>query len=77
MKFNDLDDGLKYALCALSFFRTRHRGKPRFKKSRRHVDSFVSVYKENVRMARRYVKMAREAGWRGSIVEAIKGKDGW
>ena len=65
-----MKDGLKYALCALSFFKTRHGRKPRFKNSKRKVVRTISCYKDNIRMARGYIVKARIAGWRGSIIEA-------
>jgi hypothetical protein len=64
-------DALKYALCALSFFRNRHNRRPRFKNPKRYSARTVSCLSQNVRMARLYVSKARKAGWRGSVIEAI------
>ena len=75
MNWSQTDEKLKFALCALSFFRARHKKKPRFKSSKR--TEMVSTYKDNARMARIFIDRARRTGWRGSIVEAIKEKGDW
>jgi hypothetical protein len=71
------DEGLKYALYALSFFRHRHDKRSRFKNPsrRRNKEKTVSVNREYVARAREYVKLAREHGWRGSIVDEFKVKE--
>jgi len=67
------DEGLRYACCAISFFRGRHAKRPRYKKpSPRNADKTVSCYREYSRMVRRYVRLAREAGWRGSVKDAVQ-----
>jgi len=64
--------GLEYALCALSFFRNRHGTRSRYKHpSKRHEGMTVPVYRDYVRNAREYVRLARDAGWRGSIRKAM------
>jgi hypothetical protein len=67
-----VDDGLKYALCALSFFRGRHEGRLRYKaaKGKKRLER-VSAYDTDVRMARRYIMLARQTGFRGSVREAL------
>jgi len=64
-----MEDKIKYARCAISFFRGRHGTRPRFNKSKRNYE--VPVYKEHVRMARYYIRKAREAGFRGTAYEGI------
>lgn len=63
-----MEDGLKYAHCALSFFRNRHHKKPLYRRTKRRNPQMVSCYRDNVHMARRYIRKAREAGFRGSVV---------
>ena len=72
------DEGLQHALCALSFFRHRHDKRPQFKKPtrRRNQGKTVSQYREYVRIARDYIRLAREAGWRGSIIEVVLKRGG-
>lgn len=62
-----MDEGLQNALCAISFFRARHMGKKRYKKSKRHPDQVVSDYPEKVRMSRLFIQRARQAGFKGPI----------
>jgi hypothetical protein len=80
VQFHLSDDevGLQDALCALSFFRHRHDKRPRFKKPtrRRNQEKMVSQYREYARIARDYIRLARQAGWRGSIIEAVLKKGG-
>jgi len=64
-------EALKYALCALSFFRSRHDRRPRFKNPKRHGVRTISCFSQNVRMARLYVSKAWRAGWRRSVIEAV------
>jgi hypothetical protein len=65
--------GPQAALCALSFFRARHGTRALFKHPRKkhHVARRVSVNREYVAMARRFLKQARTAGFRGSFLEAV------
>jgi hypothetical protein len=65
-----MEDKIKYARCAIAFFRKRHMTRPRFKKSSRNYE--VPVYKEYVRISRQYIKKARAAGFRGSAYAEIK-----
>ena len=66
------DDGLKYAILALSFFRSRHVRAPRFKNpNKRHAGLTVSRRVERVRTARRCVLLARKFGWRGSVITTV------
>lgn len=60
-------DALKYALCALSFFRGRHVKRRLFKQARRMRNPLVSLNHDYVREARHYIREARRAGFRGSI----------
>ena len=73
LQLSDGEEGLRYALCALSFFRHRWDKVPRFKNAsrRRNQEKKVSCYGEYVRVTRDYVRRAREAGWRGSVIEAV------
>jgi hypothetical protein len=66
--------GLQHALCALSYFNHRHDRKLLFKKAKgaRKQALTVGHYREYVRVARDYIRRAREAGFRGSIPEAVK-----
>jgi len=73
------DEGLKYACCAISFFRGRHTKRLRYKKpSSRNANKTVFCYREYARMVRHYIRMAREAGWRGSVKDTVQrlGKEG-
>jgi|GEM_PF-2377634 len=69
------DEGLKYAILALSFFRSRNVRAPRFKNpnkaSRCFASGTVSRRIERVRTARKYVLLARKWGWRGSIITTV------
>jgi len=66
-------DGIKQAILALSFFRSRFDGRKRYKHSIRksHIDEMVPVYREHVRIARKYIKAAREFGFRGSVTKEV------
>lgn len=64
--------GAQCALIAWGFFRNRHGGKPRFKRSKRRSGDRVSCYRDNVQMARLYIRRARAAGWRGTIPQAAQ-----
>jgi len=66
-----MDEGLKHALCALSYFRGRLGTRNRYKRSRRRVQPTVPVYREYVEEARWHIRLARAAGWRGSVVPAM------
>lgn len=70
--------GLTEALCAYSFFRQRHVWKDRSKSkakgrahnlARRIKD--ISASGEKRRMARQFIRKAREAGFRGSFVAVV------
>jgi len=66
------DEGLKYAILALSFFRSRHVRVPRFKNpSKRHAGMTVSCRVEKVKTARKYILLARKWGWRGSVITTV------
>jgi len=66
------DEGLKYAILALSFFRSRNVRAPRFKNpNKAHAGLTVSRRIERVRTARKYVLLARKWGWRGSIITTV------
>lgn len=70
--------GLTHALCALSCFRRRHKWKERG--SRRGLLRNVRVkdwshYGEAVWHAKRHIRLARAAGWRGSLVAAVNRGD--
>jgi hypothetical protein len=69
-----LTEGLTHALCALSYFRHRHDRSPRYKKAKGARKQAITVghYCEYIRVARDYIRQAREVGFRGSIPEAIK-----
>ena len=73
-----MNEGLKYAHCALSFYGHRHSRVPRFANAtrKRNVSKTVSRFRENVRMARHYIKLARRAGWRGSILREVNQQGG-
>lgn len=69
-----MDAGLNNALLALSFYRNRHRWKERG--SRRGLLRNVRIkdwshYGDSVWWSRRYIRLARQAGWRGSLVDAV------
>lgn len=81
-----MNPGLQHALCALSFFHSRHSRDPRFKKDKKIASLLkknqinqirtVSHYREWVRMARVFSCKAREAGWKGSIIKAVERGEG-
>ncbi len=64
-------DGLKQAILAMSFFRSRHSGRKRFANSKRHADDVVPVFHEHIQLARRYISAARKHGFRGSVYDAV------
>ena len=68
-----MNDGLKHALIALSFFRARNQRAPRFRRPTRSHNTAKTVSRrvDRVRSARRHIALARTHGWRGSIVVAI------
>jgi hypothetical protein len=68
---DDNSIGLKFALCALSFFRRRNDRRPAFKTSNKRNMPTVSARGERVAMARKFIRRAREAGFRGSIRAAV------
>jgi len=68
-----MNDGLKYAYCALSFFRGRHELKRRYRKARgRRRQELTSQYERSVYMARHYIGLARAAGFRGSVLKGCQ-----
>ncbi|HNS55595.1 MAG TPA: hypothetical protein PKO34_00960 [Smithellaceae bacterium] len=71
---NKIPEGLKYALCALSFFNSRWHKRHRFKNAKKkyNKNQMVSQRTENVDMCRHYITKARTVGFRGSIREQAK-----
>ncbi len=63
--------GLASALCAYSFFRSRHNKRPLYRRSRKKNVVLVSQRDEMVSMARHFIRKARTEGWRGSFRNAI------
>ncbi len=74
MNKTEIPEDLCCALCALSFFRRRREKRPRFKKPKRRHNAvqMVSNRKDAVRLARHFIKRAREAGFKGSVLAQIK-----
>ena len=68
-----MNDGLKHALIALSFYRRRNQVAPRFRHATRPHNAKQSVSRraDRVRLARKHIALARAAGWRGSITSAV------
>jgi hypothetical protein len=66
-----MEEGLRNAVIALSFFRGRHSRSPLYRNSKRKDNPTVSVYARSIQMARIYITKAREAGFRGSILERL------
>lgn len=67
-------DGLKQAILAVSFFKSRHDRRKAYKRSRRHAnDTIPGSYPEHARIARNFIAEARKHGFRGSVVEAVCG----
>lgn len=64
--------GLGAALCALSYFQRRHVLRPKFKHAKRYSGRMESQYRESVRLARKYIVLARSSGWRGSIRNTVE-----
>lgn len=76
-----MSPGLEAALCAYSFYRHRHVWKDRTKAkaagrlhgtAKRIKDRSASGEKR--RACRMFIRKAREAGWRGSFIQAVLGK---
>lgn len=65
-------DGLKQAILAVSFFRSRHDDRLRFKHPKpRNAGKTVPVdYTAHNRATRKYIAEARKNGFRGSVVDA-------
>ena len=63
--------GCAYALCASSFFRARHGLVPVYKTGRRK-DLRHANYAERCEAARDYIRLAREAGFRGTFIQAAE-----
>lgn len=72
-----MNEGLKYALCALSFFRTRNHPWPRFAHAKKPHNQLKTVNRreEWVRISRAYIAKARHESWRGSIRAACANGD--
>lgn len=61
--------GLSEALCAISFFRQRH---GRTVRGKRNIPCHnLNLAADNRRLCRSYIRAARAAGFRGSIVAAL------
>ena len=75
MKRGTMSDGLKFALLAYAFYRGRHSTRPRFKRPRTAYNARQrqSNYTRSVELARKYVELARAAGFCGSLKEAAAG----
>lgn len=65
-----MSEPMKYALCALAYFRARHVKRPKYRSGRR-LDQTISARRRNAALARLYVRRARAAGWRGSVRAAL------
>lgn len=68
----EIPEGLKHALCALSFFRHRNDELPVYRKARTRRGR-IATKEDRVnmaRLARKEIGLARAAGWRGSIRQA-------
>lgn len=67
-----IEAGYQAAVCAFSFFRARNNRFPKYKRpgSVTHRGQWISRRRDMVRMCRYYIRKAREAGWRGSILAA-------
>ena len=63
--------GLVSALCALSFFRHRHDTRQVYKTGRRSTLRVKVNRADYVAIAREHIRRARQAGWRGSIRQAL------
>lgn len=63
--------GLIHALCAYSFFRSRHRKIKRFRRSKRPQLAIFSQRKQMVAATRSQIREARACGWRGSFVNEV------
>jgi hypothetical protein len=63
---------LGYAAMAIRFFKMRWQREPLYKNATRERNQRKTVtrHPENCRRARMYAKMARDLGWRGSVVQA-------
>ena len=61
-----MNPALRYALCAVALFESRHRP-PVFKRYRSlKAPTAVAHYSNTVATARRFCRLAREAGFRGA-----------
>mgnify|MGYP001382672496 CR=1 FL=1 len=69
---NKYPEALRYALCAVGFFRGRNGKRPRYKRSQRKNTPTVSARAEKIELARLFIQRARRAGFRGSVREAVK-----
>jgi hypothetical protein len=76
-----MNPGLEAALCAYSFFRTRHVWKDRSKAKKKGRSQGLakqikdrSASGEKRRACRMFIRKAREAGWRGSFIQAVFSK---
>lgn len=67
-------DGLKQAILAVSFFKSRHDRRQAFRKSKRHANDTVPVsYTEHARLTREYITLARKYGFKGSVINTVCG----
>ncbi len=71
IKREPMEEGLRNAVIALSFFRDRHSRSPLYRNTKRKDNPTVSVYARRTEMCRIYITKAREAGFRGSILEKL------
>ena len=62
--------GLVDALCALAFYRHRHDTRQVYKTGRRSTLRVKVNRADYVAVARKHIRRARAAGWRGSIRQA-------
>ena len=68
-----MNPGLKHALIALSFYRARNQRAPRFAHATTPSNQRQTVNRraDRVRTARAHIALARQYGWRGSVLAAI------
>jgi hypothetical protein len=63
--------GLDYALCAISFYRGRHKRPTRTRRGEPSEYAIRRKFLRDVWMARYYISEARRKGFRGSVLQAI------
>lgn len=67
-------NGLKQAILAVSFFKSRHGQRLTYKKSKRHANDTVPVsYSEHARLTRKFIREARGYDFKGSVVDSVCG----